>query len=212
VKIPDYISPIIAFRMWQWGAAGLTSLNDVRWVAEQPMKARCSRPQCGVYNPETLEWEDNAPTENCTCGIYAAKSYEDMVNMGVRPQVYGEVYLWGKICEHKLGYRAQCAYPKNLTISYVRLELGIKMPRLETLVSYGVDVFFLPYEGCERMLVWSREVGFNRLALERMAEKKQYKDQYKCLYGNKGCGDNAVYCEPCNSRYERFLWILNDDR
>jgi hypothetical protein len=61
-------------------------------------------------------------------------------------------------------------------------------------------------------LVWSREVGFNPSALERIAEKKQYKNQYKCLYGNKGCGENAVYCEPCNKRYEHFLWILNDDR
>jgi hypothetical protein len=39
-----------------------------------------------------------------------------------------------------------------------------------------------------------------------------YKNRYKCLYGNKGCGENAVYCEPCNKMYEIFLWMLNDDR
>ena len=62
------------------------------------------------------------------------------------------------------------------------------------------------------MLVWSREVGFNPSALERIEEKRRYKDEYKCLYGNKSCGENAVYCEPCNKRYEHFLWMLNDDR
>jgi hypothetical protein len=27
VKIPDYISPVVGYRVWQWNAAGLKSLN-----------------------------------------------------------------------------------------------------------------------------------------------------------------------------------------
>jgi hypothetical protein len=214
VKIPDYISPIVAARVWKWDAEGLKSFNDgVPWLPEQPMKARCSRPLGEVYKPETCECEDNAPAENCTCGIYAAKNYQHLVTIGYASKgfigVQGEVYLWGKILEHELGYRAQYAYPKNLTISVERF--GIKRPPLQTLITYGVDVFLLHDESCERMLVWSQEVGFNPRALECVAEKRPYKNQYKCLYGNKGCGESAVYCEPCNRKYEQFLLILNND-
>ncbi|MGP8143062.1 MAG: hypothetical protein ACLQBU_14400 [Terriglobales bacterium] len=198
--IPDYISPIVGYRGWCWDATGLRSLNGDAWRPGRALTAKCPK-------------ADHEPVaDGCSCGVYAAKDYQHLVNICYPLAVHGEVYLWGKICEHKLGYRAEYAYPKNLTISDWPIRLGIKMPRLETLVSYGVDMFFLPDEACERMLVWSREVGFNPSALERIAEKKQYKKQYKCLYGNKGCGENAVYCEPCNKRYEHFLWILNDDR
>ncbi len=58
----------------------------------------------------------------------------------------------------------------------------------------------------------SSGVGSDAIALECLPEKKQYKNRYKCLYGNNNCGENAVYCEPCNRRYEHFLWIINDDR
>jgi len=51
-----------------------------------------------------------------------------------------------------------------------------------------------------------------KVAVARYAKKKPYRNQYKCLYGNKDCGENAVYCEPCNKRYEHFLWLMNDDR
>lgn len=43
-------------------------------------------------------------------------------------------------------------------------------------------------------------------------ETTPYRNRYKCLYGNKNCGEHALYCEPCNKRYEEFLWLLNDDR
>jgi hypothetical protein len=201
--IADYVSPIVGYRVWAWGATGLSSLNGHAWRPGRALTAKCPN-------------ADHEPAaDGCSCGIYAAKDYQHLVNMGYQIGVHGEVYLWGKICEHKLGYRAKYAYPKNLTISEWRMGFGTKIPRLETLVSYGVDVFLLPDEACERMLVWSQEFGFNPSALERIKEKQykqQYKDQYKCLYGNKGCGKNAVYCEPCNKRYKHFLWMLNDDR
>jgi hypothetical protein len=27
MRVPDYITPVVAYRLWQWGAAGLKSLN-----------------------------------------------------------------------------------------------------------------------------------------------------------------------------------------
>lgn len=44
------------------------------------------------------------------------------------------------------------------------------------------------------------------------SEMRPYRNEYKCPHGNKTCGENAIYCEPCNRRYEEFLWLLNDDR
>ena len=38
-----------------------------------------------------------------------------------------------------------------------------------------------------------------------------YRNQYKCPYGNKDCGENAAYCEPCNNKFEEFLFFLNDN-
>jgi len=39
---------------------------------------------------------------------------------------------------------------------------------------------------------------------------KRYKNQYKCPYGNKDCGENAVYCEPCNRKFDDFVMFVGD--
>jgi hypothetical protein len=36
--IPDYISPIVGHRTWQWDNLGLKSLNDVRWFPDSHLK------------------------------------------------------------------------------------------------------------------------------------------------------------------------------
>lgn len=46
----------------------------------------------------------------------------------------------------------------------------------------------------------------------RKSETTPFRNRYKCPYGNKNCGENAVYCEPCNKDYGEFLLLLNDDR
>jgi hypothetical protein len=182
MQIPDYISPIVAYRTWQWGAEGLQSLNNLSWVPKQPMKANCPRQRCG-YNPKTGGWINDSPAETCTCGIYAAKNHQHLVDTGYAGElhvcVHGEVNLWGKIWEHQLGYRAEYAYPRNLTISVAPLPTtkvvvspfftirGV-MARLEKLVEFGVDVSFASHESCERMPVWSPEFGFERRGLEHL--------------------------------------------
>jgi len=178
MNIPDYVTPIVAHRIWHWDAAGLASLNDSLWVPKQPMVATCYRPACQSkgYNAETGGWKNDAPSENCSCGVYAAKSIGHLQQCGYGWWgLHGDVYLWGKIWEHKLGYRAQYAYPKNLTITFpinsVKVSPFIIMEvkaRLETLIKYGVDLFLAPNETCERMLVWSQDSGLNPRALERI--------------------------------------------
>ena len=95
MKIPDYVSPIEAYRAWGWDLAGLTSLSGECWRPGRPHTA-----QCGM----ALD-RHQAPQMGCTCGIYATKDPESVSCFGI----YGEVYLWGTVVEHELGWRAQFA-------------------------------------------------------------------------------------------------------
>jgi hypothetical protein len=116
--IPDYISPIDGYRGWNWHAKALWSLNGEAWRPGHALTAQCPRA------------DDEAPADGCSCGIYAAKDYQHLQKICssecVEAFVHGEVYLWGKVVEHDLGYRAQFAYPKSLV-----LPSNID-PRLET--------------------------------------------------------------------------------
>jgi len=60
-----------------------------------------------------------ALTSSCTLtarvGIYAAKNIEHLRTTGYwQYGIHGDVNLWGTVVEHKLGWRAQFAYPKSL--------------------------------------------------------------------------------------------------
>jgi hypothetical protein len=37
-----------------------------------------------------------------------------------------------------------------------------------------------------------------------------YKKQYKCPYGKKRCGNNAIYCRRCNQDYAEFLLKIDE--
>jgi hypothetical protein len=113
MTVPDYISPVVGCRVWQWDATGLRSLNGEKWFAHQPLSAVCRADACGsisglskvTHNPDEL------PYLKCTCGVYAAKTIEHLRQCGYKKfGVHGEVYLWGTVVEHERGWRAQFAY------------------------------------------------------------------------------------------------------
>ena len=88
----------------------------VLWPKREPLKAECipapvrGRPDPYRGRPEPRPTHDS-PGVRCWCGAYGLKA-------GVREAmgwVAGEVYLFGGYVEQDLGYRAQYAYPKNLT-------------------------------------------------------------------------------------------------
>jgi hypothetical protein len=146
MNVPDYISPVVGFRVWQWDATGLRSLNGEKWVAHQPLSAVCRADACGsisglskaTHNPDEL------PCFKCTCGVYAARTMEHLNQCGYQKfGVHGEVYLWGKVVEHERGWRAQFAYPKRLFLSpdILPFTLAGIQSRLKTLTAYRIDVF-----------------------------------------------------------------------
>lgn len=74
-----------------------------------------------------------APAEQCSCGLYALKARDMGSSYLSSAQAWGEVYLWGKVIEGDFGYRAQYAYPKNISIAV----LGNGYDHLE---QYGVPI------------------------------------------------------------------------
>jgi hypothetical protein len=70
------------------------------------------------------------PDPHCTCGLYAAATFNRLFDMGYTktdglfgaPEgvvtIAGQVALWGGIIPGNLGWRAQFAYPHKLLVPY----------------------------------------------------------------------------------------------
>jgi hypothetical protein len=129
VKIPDYISPIIGYRVWKWEPAGLKSLNGEPWLPQRRLAATCRAADCGAFvgRAENAHDDHEPPQPDCTCGIYASKSHEHLRSAGYEGYgIHGEVHLWGTVVEHELGWRAQYAYPKSLVLPLEMIPLGVE--------------------------------------------------------------------------------------
>jgi hypothetical protein len=129
--IPDYISPIVGYRIWGWDAIErLRSLNGEIWFPGQALAAKCR-----------ITGNHECPADGCSCGVYAAKNYEHLQKIAppyLDSVLHGEVCLWGRVVQHQFGYRAQFAYPRTLVL--LSNTDPDKQPRLESLIAYGVDI------------------------------------------------------------------------
>jgi hypothetical protein len=136
---PDYIFPVIGYRVWQWDAEGLKSLNGIGWHPGIAFTAECRTQGC-----------NEVPRSDCTCGIYASKSLDHLRQLGyTENRIHGEVCLWGTVIEHEDGWRAQLAYPKNFIVplSLVPFDMSGVESWLATLAAYGCDIFLLGETG-----------------------------------------------------------------
>ena len=135
MKIPDYMAPLTGWRVWNVAGPQLiarhVSNDGCVWPARKPMRAECrgrtdaphrSASECHVHY---LDGAMPPGTGITPCGIYSYKTPEmawrEEVSpdiMGVGPMlgtiVFGSVALWGRVFEHKDGYRAEYAYPLRL--------------------------------------------------------------------------------------------------
>jgi hypothetical protein len=124
----------------------------------------------------------SSPEEECSCGIYAAKTFQDLVKLGYSDyEVFGEVHLWGFVVEHRLGYRGQFAYPKAFAVSIDALPFALAeaSARLENLASYGTDIFVRGTEG--RVRVWAKDSGLNEIEFDYLVglRKKYYEQRFR---------------------------------
>ncbi|MGW8180748.1 MAG: hypothetical protein ACWGQW_18605, partial [bacterium] len=99
-----------------------------------------------VYEPRKtweaacIHGEHLAPVPDCRCGFYTFKEKQQLANEYGHQQVYAEVWLWGRVVEHKKGYRAQYMYVNRAWI--VESDWGKNWaPRAEWLADrYGVPI------------------------------------------------------------------------
>jgi hypothetical protein len=176
VSIPDYISPIIGYRVWKWENTGLKSLCGERWRPGQSLAARCRASVVVgpiVGRAEAVHDAHEVPQTDCTCGVYAAKNLEHLRQFGYEGRgIHGEVYLWGTVVEHELGWRAQFAYPKSLILPPDLIPSDTKEmeARLGALAAYDTDIFIV---GCgQNIPLCRRGLGYDAAGLDYLIGKR----------------------------------------
>ena len=130
---PDFMEPLCAYRAWEFRDGRLLSLNGVEWKPGEAMVAKCKFFECS-HTP---------PSPRCTCGIYAGKNLEHLVEINYAQMgIHGEVDLWGKVMECDLGYRAQYAYPKYFVVPpWLLNDLSKAEFQIALLSQFNVDIY-----------------------------------------------------------------------
>lgn len=139
-----WATPLVGWRFWKIGWSGgrilLRSFTLKKWPGEEvfwPL-GEALRAQCYHFAHE-------APNPTCTCGIYATRTVENLLEYGfTHGDIIGQVSLWGKIVEHAWGYRAEFAYPRALWVPGDCAIAGEVIPvskMIRNLGRYGVEVY-----------------------------------------------------------------------
>ena len=171
MNIPDYISPVVGYRVWQWDNAGIRSLNGERWHPGKPLAAGC---RIVSRHAEVVRGIHDTPQADCSCGVYATKSFDHLHSTGYDLRgICGAVWLWGTVVEHKFGWRAQFAYPKSFCIASDTLPFTLVaiQSRLETLIPYSTDIFVASPAG--NLSLWTRGSGYEQAGLDYLVEVRK---------------------------------------
>ena len=139
--MPDFHETMTGWRAWgidpatPTGAAPVlrsVTYGDYFWTPRVPMEAECPK------------GKDHVPGEDCSCGLYSAKTRAHLQGMAYHRydakasglfHVIGEVALWGKVIEGTQGWRAQFGYPRELFLPFEAWALA--KPLTE---AYGIPV------------------------------------------------------------------------
>ena len=136
--------------------------------------ARCGPPAGTIASAETVHSPDELSHLDCTCGVYAAKNREHIREIAYeRLGIHGEVYLWGTVVEHRLGWRAQFAYPKTFFLPPDRVPIKITEldARLKVLLAFGADIFLLGDH--ESIRFWTNDSGFPAAGVDYLLKTRQ---------------------------------------
>ena len=153
----------------------MQSLNGVPWFPGHPLEARCGPPAGTIVSrAEATHSPSELPHLDCTCGVYAAKNLEHLREIDYEKLgVHGEVYLWGTVVEHRLGWRAQFAYPKSLFLPPDRVPFKVAEldARLKVLIAFGADIFLVGAN--ESVRLWAKESGFDAAGVDYLLKARQ---------------------------------------
>lgn len=137
MEIPDRIGEIVAYRAWTVRSSNLRApklvslTHRTTWPTGDWFVARCAGRR---IRPEEIEVSDatdgRVPHIGCSCGIYAARDREHLVELGFNdyslrgePIVIGEVGLAGKVIPGEKAWRAERARPLRLFVGFVHWRL-----------------------------------------------------------------------------------------
>lgn len=129
VRVPDVVGEVIGWRAWELVGTDetprLMSVNAMARFPNSPHEAiwptaRYFLARCPNGHIEGL------PVESCMCGLYAAKSMEQLVSLGygaygtngLVDKVVGQVAFSGKVIEGSQGWRAERGRVYRLWIPY----------------------------------------------------------------------------------------------
>lgn len=177
MKIPDFISPIIVWRVWHWDSTGLKSLNGEPWLPNKPLQAGCRVFHNGIRGgrASATSTPHHAPEFKCTCGIYGSNNLDKlhMSDFWRYGSVFGEVKLWGSVIEHEAGYRAEFAYPKTLHLPFEALPFTLKQIeiRIQSLIGYGCDLS-IDHDG-STIPLWRKRLGLRATGLDFLMSRSQ---------------------------------------
>jgi hypothetical protein len=131
---PDYVDPVRGWRTWLvvqgHDGARLASVSfPALWPRREHLTAECGR---GFHNGAgpPVRAEHPAPSIDCSCGIYAARSidraaqiadcatarFRDCLGRPVLGAALGLVSLWGTIVDCAQGWRGAYAYPASIHV------------------------------------------------------------------------------------------------
>ncbi|MBW3614424.1 MAG: hypothetical protein KY439_03830 [Actinobacteria bacterium] len=129
--------PFVGWRYWLFqpttGHLGSVSHRRIEWHPGQPLQAVC------------LTGGHPAPSPGCACGIHASPDRRRLLEHGLclapgLPLVFGRVAVWGAVVTDDHGWRAQFAYPVELSVVAGTEGVEGTEPLLARLGQYGVAV------------------------------------------------------------------------
>jgi hypothetical protein len=133
-QAPDFVDPVRGWRTWLvvqgHDGARLASVSfPALWPRREHLTAECGR---GFHNGAgpPLRADHPAPSIDCSCGIYAARSidraaqiadcatarFRDCLGRPVLGAAIGLVSLWGTIVDCAQGWRGAYAYPASIHV------------------------------------------------------------------------------------------------
>lgn len=157
MQAPDEVEPRVGWRVWDVveldGSLRLCSLAFWSiWLPRREATATCRRSL--VDAALTGLPAHAAPQARCTCGIYATRTAEQVLEFsrGVRRRldtvhrVAGTVSLWGAVVECEGGWRASHAYPAAIYVPTFR-QRSFRLTRRLTRPSLPVEEIALGLAG-----------------------------------------------------------------
>jgi hypothetical protein len=215
-RVPDtYVEPFVAYRAWNWTAEGITSLNGALWTPKVAFEATCHYAddlrsvKAAAPNTKAQEfWNKQAhhvPDPSCTCGMYAGINMQHMIDINyIQRGIHGEVSLWGRLCRHTLGWRAQFAYPKNFIVpaNMVPVKVEEAQKRLTTLIEFDVDIYLQPEHetkvGQQTIPLWLKDYGYSTQGTEFLIERWKKWNLTKIEHAPLAVGDRLAVFSDVN--------------